>query len=188
MTVSVLVVDDSVVCRRVLNDALSSDPALEVVGTAANGKIALAKVEQLRPDLLVLDVEMPEMDGLETLRALKRRTPTPRVVMFSTHTQAQARTTIEALILGVEACVAKGSGLHGSKDASPALKESVALTMGHGAGGLRPPDRPLHSPPSSCASVETSPAEPLYVMKIRDSPHSPDVEQNPPGRFPGRGE
>lgn len=116
-----LVVDDSVVVRKFVSDLLAAEPTFEVVGTAANGKIALAKVEQLRPDLLVLDVEMPVMDGLETLRALKRLTPAPRVVMFSSHTQSQARTTIEALMLGAEACVAKPSGLLASQDAREAV-------------------------------------------------------------------
>ena len=62
--IRVLVVDDSVVFRRLVSDELSRDPALEVVGTAANGRIALAKMAQVNPDLVILDIEMPEMDGL----------------------------------------------------------------------------------------------------------------------------
>ena len=65
--IRVLVVDDSVVVRRLVSDALSRDPAVVVVGTAANGRLALAKVEQLAPDLVTMDVEMPEMNGIETV-------------------------------------------------------------------------------------------------------------------------
>ena len=72
----VLVVDDSVVTRRIIVEGLSSDPSL-VVTTAANGRIALAKVQQVSPDVVILDMEMPEMDGLETLKAI--RTTYPRL-------------------------------------------------------------------------------------------------------------
>ncbi len=61
--IRILVVDDSVVVRRMVSDALASDPQLEIAGTAANGKIALAKIPQVNPDIVILDVEMPELDG-----------------------------------------------------------------------------------------------------------------------------
>jgi two-component system chemotaxis response regulator CheB len=62
--IKVLVVDDSVVVRRLVSDTLAGDPRLDVVGTAANGKVAVAKIPQVNPDLITLDVEMPVMDGL----------------------------------------------------------------------------------------------------------------------------
>ena len=65
--IRVLLADDAVVVRRILTDTLAADPDIEVVGTAPNGKIALAKLAQLSPDIVILDVEMPDMDGLETL-------------------------------------------------------------------------------------------------------------------------
>ena len=68
----VLIVDDAVVVRKTLSDAIGGDPALEVVGTAGNGRIALAKFPALKPDVILLDVEMPEMDGLETVRELRK--------------------------------------------------------------------------------------------------------------------
>src|SRR5262245_29749204 len=98
--IRILVVDDSVVFRRVLTEELSRDPALEVVGTAANGRIALAKLPQLSPDLVILDVEMPELDGLETLRELRRTYPRLPVVMFSALTERGAAATLDALALG----------------------------------------------------------------------------------------
>ena len=98
--IKVLVVDDSVVVRRLTQKVLSEDPDIEVVGTAPNGRIALAKVGQLDPDLITLDVEMPEMDGLETLRLLRDRHPDVRTVMFSSLTERGARVTLDALELG----------------------------------------------------------------------------------------
>src|SRR6187402_446921 len=93
----VLIVDDSTVIRRLLTDALSGDPAIEVVGTASNGKIALAKLAQLNPDAVTLDIEMPELDGLATLIELRKTYPRLPVIMFSTLTQKGAVATLNAL-------------------------------------------------------------------------------------------
>src|ERR1700678_2045788 len=95
--VRILVVDDAVVFRRAVSDELSRDPDLEVVGTAANGRIALAKMAQLSPDLVILDVEMPEMDGLETLKELRKTYPKLPVIMFSSLTERGAEATLDAL-------------------------------------------------------------------------------------------
>ncbi len=98
--IRVLVVDDSPVFRRLVSEELSRDPALEVVGTAANGRIALARVRQAGPDLVLLDVDMPEMDGLETLRELRKTHPKLPIVMFSALTTRGAAVTLDALTLG----------------------------------------------------------------------------------------
>jgi two-component system chemotaxis response regulator CheB len=107
--IRVLVVDDSVVIRRLVTHALEQDPALEVVGAAAHGGIALRRIPQLNPDVVTLDVEMPEMDGLETLRRLKRDYPHLRVIMFSTLTERGGAVTLEALSLGADDYVTKAS-------------------------------------------------------------------------------
>jgi two-component system chemotaxis response regulator CheB len=98
--IRILVVDDSVVIRKLLSDTLSRDRTLEVVGTASDGRIALAKISLLNPDLITLDIEMPVMNGLETLAALRKLYPKLPVIMFSTLTEHGAAATLEALSLG----------------------------------------------------------------------------------------
>src|SRR5229473_1085012 len=99
-SIRILVVDDSVVIRKLLADTLSQDPALEVIGVASDGRIALAKIALLKPDLVTLDVEMPVMNGLETLVALRKLYPKLPVIMFSTLTERGATATLDALSLG----------------------------------------------------------------------------------------
>lgn len=109
--IRVLVVDDSVVMRRILSDVVGADPALEVAGCAANGQIALSLLKQLAPDIVTLDVEMPVMDGLATLRAMRAEQHTCPVIMFSSLTERGAEATIDSLALGASDYVTKP--LHG---------------------------------------------------------------------------
>jgi two-component system chemotaxis response regulator CheB len=107
--IGVLVVDDSVVIRRMVSAVLEADPEIEVVGTAANGRIALDMLATLRPDIIILDVEMPVMDGLATLRALRLTHPNLPVVMFSTLTERGASATLDALAAGATDYLTKPS-------------------------------------------------------------------------------
>ncbi len=107
MKYRVLVVDDSVVMRRIVKQALECDPEIEVAGVAANGRIALAMVEQYALDAITLDVEMPELDGLQTLRELRSRGVATPVIMFSTLTDRGALATLDALAAGADDYVAK---------------------------------------------------------------------------------
>jgi two-component system, chemotaxis family, protein-glutamate methylesterase/glutaminase len=103
----VLIVDDSVVIRRIVTDIISGDSDLEVAGVAANGRIALDRIPQVNPDIITLDIEMPEMDGLQVLKELRKRYPRLPVIMFSTLTERGATATIDALSLGASDYVAK---------------------------------------------------------------------------------
>jgi two-component system chemotaxis response regulator CheB len=109
--IRILVVDDSVVVRRMVSDALASDAQLEVAATAANGKIALAKIPQVNPDIVILDVEMPELDGIGTLVGIRKSLPKLPVIMYSTLTQRGAEATIEALSKGATDYVTKPSNV-----------------------------------------------------------------------------
>jgi two-component system chemotaxis response regulator CheB len=104
-----LVVDDSTLTRRVISAALSSAPDITVVGTASNGAECLAAVEQLQPDVVTLDVEMPGLNGLDVLQRLMARRPIP-VIMVSYLTKAGADTTVRAMLAGAVDFVAKPGG------------------------------------------------------------------------------
>ncbi|SER06910.1 two-component system, chemotaxis family, response regulator CheB [Gracilibacillus ureilyticus] len=106
---SVLVVDDSAFMRKMVSDILNQSERLEVVGTARNGEDAIKKIELIKPAVITLDVEMPVMDGIETLKIIMDRHPTP-VVMLSSLTKTGADKTIEAITLGAVDFIAKPSG------------------------------------------------------------------------------
>jgi len=102
----ILIVDDAVVVRKILTESLTSEPDMEV-SSAANGRIALAKIPQVNPDLVTLDMEMPEMDGLTTLKELRKLYPKLPVIMFSTLTERGAAATLDALAAGANDYVTK---------------------------------------------------------------------------------
>ncbi len=123
--IRVLIVDDAVVIRRLLSDVLGSDPDIEVVGMAANGRIALSKIQQLKPDLVTLDVEMPEMDGLAALVEIRKRDPRLPVIMFSSLTQRGASVTLDAIAAGANDYVTKPSNVGGVGTATDSVREML---------------------------------------------------------------
>ena len=104
--IRVLVVDDSALMRKLIPAVLARDPSIEVVGTAMDGAFALKKIEELHPDVITLDLEMPRMDGIETLRLIMRGAPLP-VIVFSSHSKEGAYATLKALALGAVDFVTK---------------------------------------------------------------------------------
>ena len=106
----ILVVDDSFIMRNMVRQIVESDPDLEVVDTAENGMIALKKVRQVKPDVVLLDIEMPEMSGLETLRRLGLRSPCKVVILSNFVGGTESVERLEALRLGAVATIAKPSG------------------------------------------------------------------------------
>src|SRR5438132_1870032 len=104
--VRVLVVDDSALMRKLIPQILSTDNAIEVVGTAMDGNFGLRKIEELKPQVVTLDLEMPGMGGLEMLREIMRRHRLP-VIVVSSHSTQGASVTMQALSLGAFDFVAK---------------------------------------------------------------------------------
>ena len=129
--IRVLIVDDSVVIRRLLSDELSKDPDLEIVGTAATGKIALAKIPQVNPDILTMDIEMPEMDGLECVTEVRKIYATLPIIMFSTLSQRAARETLEALSRGANDYVTKPANVGSASLAMQRVREELIPKIKH---------------------------------------------------------
>ena len=107
--IRVLVVDDSALMRQFISDILRTDPRIEVAGTARDGRDALAQIKAVKPDIVTMDVEMPNMDGLKALEEIMKTNPMP-VIMLSTMTQDGADTTLKALALGCVDFIGKPSG------------------------------------------------------------------------------
>jgi len=140
----ILVVDDSAVMRSLLRSVVCADPALEVAGTAGDGSSALSAIAAVRPDLILLDVEMPVMDGLVTLREMRKRGFKMPVIMCSSLTQRGAKVTIEALAGGASDYVTKPSGQAGREEAMKTLGQELipkikALTQATAAQSLPAP-------------------------------------------------
>jgi two-component system chemotaxis response regulator CheB len=111
--IRIVVVDDSALIRRLVSQALERDADVEVVGTAANGVIALKKVQTLHPDMVTMDIEMPEMDGITVVRELRAQGFNNPIIMFSTLTLRGASATLDALAAGASDYVTKPSGTGG---------------------------------------------------------------------------
>lgn len=161
--IRVLVVDDAVVIRRIVSDVLGEDPEIEIVGTAANGRIALQKLTQVNPDILTLDVEMPELDGLQTLRELRKTHPRLPVVMFSTLTERGATATIEALTCGASDYVTKPANIGSVGMAQQRLREELIPKI-KSLCQMPAPVAPLRQGPPATRVAEASPPPGARVM------------------------
>jgi two-component system chemotaxis response regulator CheB len=162
----VLVVDDSVVVRRMVGRAVEADPSMVLAGVAADGRLALAKLATVRPDIVVLDLEMPVMDGFETLAAIRRTHPALPVVVFSHLTAGGARATLEAMALGATAFALKPNTEHttmfelngsGGRDGTGIGDELIPLIRAlttRPAGTVPGGGRPTRPAASSAARVD----------------------------------
>lgn len=151
--IRVLVVDDSALMRQMLSTMLASDPEVEVVGTASDPLIARQKIKQLDPDVVTLDIEMPNMHGLEFLRRLMALRPT-RVLMISSLTQKNTEFTLEALATGAVDCLGKPLDAASATEMEQFRGELMRKVHAVASARLRPP-----SPASSGANLRVISAQ-----------------------------
>ncbi len=178
--IRVFLVDDSSVVRRLVANALNRDADLEVVGTAADGQMALNRLAELRPDVVLLDLEMPVMDGLETLVALRKTHARLPVIMFSRFTRRGVEATVHALTLGADDYVPKpGDGLEVGACVEELLIPKIKL-LGRRPGRWSPsPDAtaaavPSARRPSPPADARTGP-RPVEAVVIGTSTGGPNA-------------
>lgn len=192
--IRVLVVDDAVMMRRMISTVLEEDPEIEVAGVAARGSIALQKIPQVNPDAITMDVEMPDMNGIETVREIRKIYPKIPIIMFSTLTSRGAASTLEAISAGATDYVGKpanvGSVTEGMErlrdDLIPKLKANV-LPPPFTAKALGVSSGP-HTEPSSETCFARRPVGSLEIVCIGTSTGGPnalaDVFQHIPADFP----
>jgi two-component system chemotaxis response regulator CheB len=162
--IRVMVVDDSVVIRKLLSDILAQDPEIELAATAPNGRIALAKLPQVTPDLVTLDIEMPELDGLGTLPELRKSYPKLPVIMFSTLTERGALSTLDALARGASDYVTK-----------PANVGSVAAAIASVKQQLIPKIKALCPQRSSTPLMNAAQVKRPTIVRTHNVPQQTDV-------------
>jgi two-component system chemotaxis response regulator CheB len=158
--IRVLIVDDSAIVRKILTEALSGEPDIEVVGTAPDPYVARDKIVALKPDVITLDIEMPRMDGVTFLKRLMHHHPLP-VIIISSLGQASGRATLEALDAGAVEVLAKPSGPYSVGE----LRQNLAAKIRTAAvARIRPA-----SPPQ--ATVVTQPtAVPIVPSSLPTRP------------------
>lgn len=151
----IAVVDDSALYRRMILNVLAMIPGVEVVGTASNGFEALELVALAKPDVITLDVQMPGMDGIEVLKALKQRGLAPRVIMVSSLTAEGAPTTVTALMEGAFDFILKPAGVdtHVSREAIHRELSGKLVAVRESMVGLPPAARSLPAPPVARAAM-----------------------------------
>lgn len=155
--ISVLIVDDSALMRNLIGRIVEHEPDLQVVGKAMNGAFALAKLDKLDPDVIILDLEMPEMNGIEFLRERQRRNIQIPVIILSSHAEQGAHITMEALSLGASDFIMKPTGGDGTELQSV---QKVLVEMIRAYGGKYKKNRSKPAQPSVIPGVTSTPSTP----------------------------
>ncbi len=187
----VLIVDDSVVIRRLLTKVLEGEDGIDVAGIAQNGKIALAKLPQVNPDLVILDIEMPELDGLSTLKELRKDYPRLPVIMFSTLTQRGATSTLDALSSGANDYVTKPEGAGSMSEALQTVREQIVPKI-RSLCGLTKVSAPVRRKAPAPAGAKPAirkprgPASPARAVVIAVSTGGPNALAEVIPRLPAR--
>lgn len=168
-----LIADDSVVSRQLLKSTLSEVPDFEVVAVASNGKIALERIRQYRPDLVILDIEMPELNGLQVLQEIRSQYQQMPVIMFSAMTEGDAAITITALAMGADDCVAKPSTRE--RQSTEQLKMKLLQAFEPRIRALCPPTSPPHERSVHVKRARLKAITPLQVVGIGLSTGGPNA-------------
>ncbi len=166
--IRVVVVDDSALARKLVSRMLESDPEIEVVGTAMNGVFGLRRVYRDKPDVVTMDFEMPQMDGLETLETLMERHPIP-VVMLSAHTQHGAELTMKALELGAVDFVSKPDGRE--SEVLTRLRSELVEKV-KAAGRAHPHGHAAPAEPAAPEPVQEPEPEPATAPEPKPAPRA----------------
>lgn len=180
--IRVLLIDDSAVVRGLLTRSLETDPNVKIVGSCPNGEAGVAAVAKAEPDVVILDVEMPIMDGLTALPRLLALRPQARVVMCSSLTEKGASITMKAMQLGAVECIAKPSSNSVPGAGSEFQRQLLDIVRGLGAAARRqrPPiaPRPASSPAPSAAPVSARPQSHV-VAAMQKGPKTFSLRNNP---------
>ena len=163
--IRVLIVDDSVVARLMLQQVIREDPLLEIAGAESSGQAALDKLDALRPDIVILDVEMPGLNGVETVAALRARHHRLPVIMFSAYTEDGAAVTIEALSRGASDFVTKPAQTASADAAMTLVREQLIPKIKALANvRRRPQPETIPGADESSFSWKVSPKRPLFEV------------------------
>ncbi|MDP2227972.1 MAG: chemotaxis response regulator protein-glutamate methylesterase [Moraxellaceae bacterium] len=168
--VRVFIVDDTAVVRRLLTQILEEERDMLVVGTAANGAEAMQRLPRVEPDIVILDIEMPDMNGLEMLKVLRASGSALPVLVFSTVTERGAMVTIDALLLGANDYVTKPSMLGSAAAAREHIRQMLVPRLRQLLGRQPPVPTPSPSSAPSSAPVRLSP---LLRGHLPDLPPGP---------------
>src|SRR5579863_38451 len=173
--IRVLIVDDSVVVRRLLSEALASSAEVQVAGTASSGALALAKIPQVNPDVITLDIEMPGMDGLATLTEIRKQYPKLPVIMFSTLTERGASVTLEALSLGASDYMTKPTNSGSLANAMEQVRRELIAKVLSLAGRVRTPSRSAPLRPAVSPRARKPAPQRIDVLAIGTSTGGPNA-------------
>lgn len=192
----VLVVDDSAVIRTVITRILGSQDDMEIVGTAVNGEEAVKNIRKIDPDIVILDIEMPVMDGITALPLMLKEKPGVKVLICSTLSARGADVSIQAMRLGAADCILKPGGdaivsAHEFQENLVQLVRSISLTVIRRSAGLSQTTfslrRPLSALPPKVVAIGSSTGGPAALMKVlselKDLPVPVVVTQHMPKTF-----